>query len=51
MQYITPNLKKDMIIQTSPAVAFEMIKGPTHMFEGDHHLRKSLNPHLQQGSD
>ena len=54
-------MQKDAIIQTTPVVAIKwlkddysdnprgshkMIKGPTHMVEGAHHLRKAPNPHL-----
>ena len=28
-----------------PSGGTEKIKGPAHMVEGDHHLRKDPNPH------
>ena len=43
MQHITPRIWKDGIIQTSRG-GTEKIKGPAHMAEGDHHLRKDPNP-------
>ena len=36
--------KKDRVIQTSLVVVFEKIKGPYHMFEGKHHIRKRPQP-------
>ena len=40
-QHATYNLKfdKDRIIQTSPVVVVEKIKGPAHIVEGDHILK------------
>ena len=43
MQHI-PRNSKDGIIQTSPVVAIKKIKGPAHMAEGGHHLRKAPKP-------
>ena len=39
MLHISPN-SKNGIIQISPVVVLEKIKGPDHMVEGDNHLRK-----------
>ena len=44
MQHIIPN-SKDGVIQTSPVVAIDRLKGPAHMVEGGHHLRKAPNMH------
>ena len=41
-----PEIRKDGIIQTSPVVTIK-IKGPTHMVESGHHLRKAPKPHPQ----
>ena len=37
-------IQTDGVIQTYPVVALEKIKGPTHMVEDGHHLRKSPHP-------
>ena len=34
-----PHIRKDGIIQTSPVVAIEKVKGPTHMVEGGNNLK------------
>ena len=45
MQHITPNSKKNGVIQTSMVVALQNIKGPTQMVEIGHHLwKKSQTP-------
>ena len=43
MQHLTP-IRKDGIIQTSSVVAIN-IKGPVHMVEGGHLIRKAPNLH------
>ena len=43
MLHIIINLKR-WNIQTSPMVAIDRLKGPAHMVEGGHHLRKAPNP-------
>ena len=44
MQYITQNLKK-WDYSDIPGGGHKRIKGPAHVAEGDHHLRKAPNPH------
>ena len=43
--HMTPYSKRS---QTSPVVAIKKIKGPAHMVEGGHHLRKAPNSNSQQ---
>ena len=44
MQHITPNSKRcDYSDYTGGGQ--QKIKGPAHMVEGGHHLRKAPNPH------
>ena len=44
MQYIIPNSKRWDYSDT-PGDSHIKIKGPAHMVEGGHHLRKPPNPH------
>ena len=44
MQYITLNSKRWDYSDLSGG-GHKKIKGPTHMVEGGHHLRKAPNPH------
>ena len=44
IQDITPNSKRWDYSDT-PGGGHKKIKGPTHMVEGGHHLRKAPNPH------
>ena len=44
MQHITPILKR-WEYSNAPGGGHKKIKGPAHMVEGDHHLRKAPNPH------
>ena len=44
MQHITPNSKRRDYSYT-PGGGHKKIKGPAHMVEGGHHLRKAPNPH------
>ena len=36
--------KKNGIIKTLPVVALKKLKGPAHMVDGAHHLRKRSQP-------
>ena len=46
MQHITPNSKKtNRDYSDIPGGGHKNIKGPTHMAEVGHHLRKAPNPH------
>ena len=45
LQHKTPNSKGWDYLDT-PGGGHEKIKGPAHMVEGDHHLRKVPNPQL-----
>ena len=44
MQHITPNSKRWDYSDT-PGGGYKKIKGPAHMVEGGHHLRKAPNTH------
>ena len=44
IQHITPNLNR-WDYQDTPGGGHKKIKGPAHMVEGGHHLRKAPNPH------
>ena len=44
MQHITPNSKR-WDYSDIPGGGHKKIKGPTHMVEGGHHLRKAPTPH------
>ena len=46
IQHINPNSKR-WDYSDIPGGGTEKSKGPTHMAEGDHHLRKDPNPHPQ----
>ena len=45
MQHTTPKFEKYGIIQISPVVVLEKIKGSAHMVESDHQIRKRYQPH------
>ena len=44
MQQITPN-SKGLDYSDIPDGGHKKMKGPAHMVEGGHHLRKAPNPH------
>ena len=46
MQHILPNLKRWDYTDISNG-GQDKFKGPAHMVEGDHYLRKAPNPHPQ----
>ena len=44
MQHITPNSKR-WDYSDNPGGGHKKIKGPAHMVDGGHHLRKAPTPH------
>ena len=50
MQNITPN-SKTWDYSDTPGSGHKNIKGPPHVVEGGHYLRKSPQPHPQDGRE